>query len=74
MLLYFVNYLFYHHFNNFIDLIYILSLGLGYLNLFMSRNRKAALTPLGLQYLGTTHELYVKIHFICKSCYLYILT
>ena len=48
------------------------SLGLDYLDLFLSRNQKAALTPLDLHYLGITHELYarskyvesVEIHFI----------
>ena len=74
-----LTYLFYHHFNNFIFLVYILSLGLDYLNLFLNRNRKPAFIPLDLHYLGITHKLYarpshvesVEIHFNFQFCNLY---
>ena len=39
-------------------LVYLLSLGLYYLNLFLSPNRKAVFTPLDFQYLAITHEHY----------------
>ena len=60
----------------------MLSFELNYLHLILSRNRKAALTTLDLQYLGIIHELlreikYVQsvgIHLIFKLCNSYILT
>ena len=59
-MLYFVNYLFYYHLNNLNVWVYMLSLGLNYLNSFLSRNRKVAFTPFDLQYLGITNELYAR--------------